>query len=651
MLPNATEHNYISNTALPYVTLDSVTSTDPRFADGANLMTSVQGYSETRPGFAAVAVPAPLGGWAGTIKRMFCWRRWDAASSGATRGNFFCMVSTTDASNAYVYKYNFSSDTNAVLLLTQTGSTEPFDFFFSNNTCLMGNGASTGASLGRVDCMKAYNGTTLRNWGITAPASAPTLSTSGTGIDCLASYYYVYTYCNSGTGHESSPSPVSLCLTPFTNKTISIAVTASSDTQVDQIRLYRTTDGGSFDPAVMREVPGSPFANATATIADTAADTSLSAIKTAPPSLRNDPPPPAYGFVGFAGRIAMIDGTNPNKIWFTGNEECRWGVYEESVPSGTDGNFEAFDSQVQGLAEVSDGVVINTTENRYKIEGFTLDTFWRYKLSAHQGTRQRAAVSSFGQISTWLDTSSAIWLEGGVELSQLIRPTLEGIASAQAAIAIHMQGKYRWIVLLDGGNSRLLVYDTETEQWMPPWTFSKSVTSIHSGETALGTFDLLLAYDNVIVKMTPGAYNDNGDLFAPSAKTNLFNISPSAPIWWKFNEDTYSNPLWRGELTAINLETNGITPASVKVIVDESTASTATGDAWTIGWVDVKANEVPPDKRRSGALLDEKRYPCSPQTYSGRRMGLWMTWPARDQQMIWYSLDVEHKLTFLAGGK
>lgn len=643
MQPNATEHRYISNTALPYVTLDSVTSTDPRFADGANVMTSIRGFSETRPGFATVAVPAPSGGWTGTIKRMYCWRRWDSSGSGATRGNFFCMVSTVDASNAYVYKFNFTSDATAVLLLTQSGSTEPFDFTVANNTCLMGNGAS--------GSMKAYDGTTLRNWGITAPANAPTLSLAGTGLTCLASYYYCYTYYNSSTGHESSPSPVSACLTPFTNQQVSIAVTGSADTQVDKIRIYRTTDGGNFDPSVMREITGSPFTNASATYTDTTADSALSATKTAPPSLRNDPPPAAYGFVQFANRIWMIDGTNLNKMWFTGNEECRWGVQSESVPSGTDGNFEQFDSAIMGLASMSNGVAINTTENRYKIEGFTLDTFWRYQLSAHQGTRQRATVQTFGQISTWLDTSSAVWMEGGIELSQLIRPTLLGLDSTQAAIAVHMQGQYRWIILMDGANKRLFVYDTETEQWMPPWTFAQSITAIHSGETALGTFDLLLAYNNVILKMTPSTYTDNGTTYQPWAKTNLFSISPDAPVWWKFNLDTFANPLWRGSLTAIDLETNGQTPANVKVIVDESTASTAVGSADTVGWVDLKANESAPDLRRSGSLLDEKRYPCGSQVYSGRRIGVYLTWAARAVQAIWYSLDVEYKMTFLSGGK
>lgn len=88
-----------------------------------------------------------------------------------------------------------------------------------------------------------YDGTNVRNVGIAAPGSAPTYtSQSGGGaLTLLGSYVYAYTYYNSVTGAESSPSPFTVPLTlTGANNAIQLGVTAGDPTYADTIRLYRT---------------------------------------------------------------------------------------------------------------------------------------------------------------------------------------------------------------------------------------------------------------------------------------------------------------------------------------------------------------------------------------------------------------------------
>ena len=92
-----------------------------------------------------------------------------------------------------------------------------------------------------------YDGTNDRQIGITAPTNAPS-SSAGTGPGDLVeggSYIYAYTYYNSTTGAESSPSPLSTAFVATSSQEIDVSVTAGDSTTADTIRLYRTTANGA----------------------------------------------------------------------------------------------------------------------------------------------------------------------------------------------------------------------------------------------------------------------------------------------------------------------------------------------------------------------------------------------------------------------
>jgi len=99
-----------------------------------------------------------------------------------------------------------------------------------------------------VDSPQLYDGSGTRQVGITAPVNAPTYTSQSTAGDLtqLASYIFAYTYYNSTTGAESSPSPFSDPVTlTGTNDEITMGITAGDSTTADLIRIYRTTGNGN----------------------------------------------------------------------------------------------------------------------------------------------------------------------------------------------------------------------------------------------------------------------------------------------------------------------------------------------------------------------------------------------------------------------
>ncbi|KKL23599.1 hypothetical protein LCGC14_2423780, partial [marine sediment metagenome] len=439
-------HHTISNTALPYDVSGNPTNVEPVYVGGQNILTSYKEFAERRPGFDAFESAVTT--FTGDIRRLFVWQRWGA--------DFYAMLNEVTATQSIVYKFQIGTDTSFSSIFTSS-SNEPFDFVVSNNHVFFGNATD----------MQKWDATTVTNWGITSPAAAPSVALNGAGALSLTSgRTYVVTYGNSSTGHQSSPSPISASSGSFTNDSVDLGLTASTDTQVDEIHVYGTTDGGG---GIFFEITGSPFANATATINDATEDVDLSST-VSPTPLFNDPPPAAKGFVWYANRIWMIV---DNKVHYTGWEEIVTGVEEESLPSGRDGNFWAIDSEATGLGVSEDGVLVFRGGRIYKIEGDSQDTFRLTKFVDRLGCRERAAISSYGRLTAWLDSSDSVWVTDGFQVDELsipIRPDLNGIDHSKASLAFHADGEFRWLCLLDGEDSRIRVYDLQLEQWMPPWT-------------------------------------------------------------------------------------------------------------------------------------------------------------------------------------
>ena len=466
---------------------------------------------------------------------------------------------------------------------------------------------------------------------------APTTSTSGTGITATVGWQYVYCYQNSVTGHVSSPSGVSASTGAVANKTVNVTVVASTDPQVDTIRIFRTTDGGG---GIFFEISGGPFANASTSYPDTTTDANLSLI-TAPTFGFNDPPPNMKGMVWFANRIW---GFNNASLYFTDWEEMNIGVPEEGSVSGIAGNFWNFSNEITGLSVAQDGVIVFCAGHIYKISGDSLATFTRTVIADGIGCRQRATITRLGGLTAFLANTNSIWTTDSnslTEISQMIQPTLDNIDYTQASAAFHVQGQYRWLVFCDQGHSQTLAYDVNQQQWMPPWTIVGQ--GVSSGETSAGTWTLLLGQQttNKMLQMVPNQYTDNASTYACSGTTNLIPIvnehmSSGSPIIDLFYPQAPGHVSY---LEYIGIETNGSgafsgQPTSVKFLGDD--------DPLQASFTDITANIKDAPLKAQGTYVLDKWYYARKPTH--KRISVQLNWAAASSNFKWYTLSMAYRI-------
>lgn len=587
-----TAHRTIADTALPYVTNSSVTSTDPQYIGGQNVMTSLRQWLERRPGFSATI--EQTASTFSNLRRQFVWRKWSGA--------FIWMGCDVTATQSKVYKMQLGTDASAQLIFT-SNSAEPFDFVISNNTCYFGNGTD----------MQQFDGTRTVDWGITAPASGPGISLVAGSANVYTSWCYCYTYFDSTNGGESSPSAISACSGTFSSKNVRLGVTASTQSRVTNIRIYRTPDGGAQDPTQMQEISGSPFANSTTTHDDNTADASLG-LRVAPAFLRNDPPTPSKGFVPYGGRIWSF---NNNTTYYSGFEEISNGVPEECWPSGLGGNFYPWPNEVTAHAPLLDGIAVFMATQIGKIEGDSLDTFRRYTLLERRGTRSRTAVTSLGGSVAWLDTSNTVWISDLGEVGLDIRPDIQSIDPTKAYVRIHISGIYHWLVLLDGANGKMFVLDLDKKRWMPPWTVGTTASALSSSETSIGVVDLLLARNTTkALKFVSGTYQDDGNAYAANVQTNMF---------WMSQE---GNPAAEGTLSWVELKTDTVVPSLSRMTDDDPRTGT---------FVALNTNVGPSPDVPQGSNLLTTRYPDEQQR--AQMLSLNISWPAQNSNFHLYTID------------
>jgi hypothetical protein len=404
----------------------------------------------------------------------------------------------------------------------------------------------------------------------------PSISVSGSSgsMTATAGYIYVFCYGNSNTGHISSPTPPSSSTGMFTNKAdVSITLTASTDPQVNQIRVFRTTDGGG---GTYFELPTSPYANSSGAVTDSSADTGLNVLSIAPTPTFNDPPTPGRGAVYFSGRIWMFAN---NKQVFSGLEEINQGVPEECFPSGPAGNFWTYDETVQGQGIA--GIGSNQTlgilcgGRLYGISGNTLDTFRRFSVSNRRGCRNLTCVSMLGGMMAWLDSAAQVWASNGTslqELSQPIRPDLVGINPANCSLTFHSQGRFNWLVLSTG--TKLYIYDTDQDQWLPPWNVSANY--LFSGETSPGNYQLMLAKPTIALELSTTAHNDNGTTYAPVLQTNLLSVVPDFGSRFSYiATGIYNEPTRTGVPFTFQITNNAQTLDDVQIVTDDDPTQAA----------------------------------------------------------------------------
>lgn len=599
-----TQHRLISNSALPFRSYSDITSNESNWVAGTNILASARQLSSRRPGFSDNPETGGITAFTAAA-REFKWGKF-----GGTR--FFSMVNDISGGNSLVYKLEYGVDTTYQLLYTASGTTNPFDFSTFDDILYFGNGSS-------ATNMRAWNGTgTSRLWGIVKPSAVATLTLSGTGISAYSGYYYRYAYTSSASGHESSASGLSLCTGIFTNNQVNVTVTASADSQVDGINIYRTTDGGSTDPSEMQLLAS--VANSTAAYVDTTADGSLGT-RTCPGTTTNDPPTPCSKFSVIPGRIF---GAVSATVYFSGAEELNgFSRQAESWPSGVTGNYYPFDAEVTSTEPTQGGVAIFCRGRMWAILGDLRSNFTRVKLLERRGAVTRTNTTSLGNSLVWFDTSRQMWTSDDGEIGFDIRTDLLNVNPATACVAVHISGMSHWVLLLDGATGKIFVYDLDTKNWMVPWQLqgATSASCLNSGETSAGTVKLTLAYNSSkIVHQATADYTDLGTAYIASATTNLLEVHPD------------KNSEWNGVIDYFAIETNANTCDSVKVLLDDDPA--------TGTYVDITPNIEPPPLRAQGVNLVKNLYMCSTDIAQCERASFFMEWAAENTNFQLFGLDM-----------
>jgi hypothetical protein len=447
--------------------------------------------------------------------------------------------------------------------------------------------------------------------------------TAGT-LDAQSGYVYGYSYTTI-YGHESNVSPLSDNTGIFTAEDPTLLLTASPDPQVTGINVYRTTDGGIPDPAIMRLVASLP--NVNQTYQDSTQDQFLGT-QNGPGFLINTPPTPTRGFVWSNGRIyGMVD----NKTFYSGFEEVSNGIPEEAWPSGQDGNFYAWPAQVGGMAVTENGVDIALSEQVWQISGDSLDTFRKSLIIDRAGAGSPTCINSVGNSVQWVDSAKQIWSSSLGEIGEPIRLDLTTIQPDTTFIGYHKSGNFNWIYVLDSLNSRLYIYDLDTDQWYPPWTVP--ATAIWSGETAVGELSLLVAIGATVYRLTAGTYTDALNGYEDDLKMNLIPISAGRTTSGRDKMEPRQLEDIQFEMEAVDFD--GVYPAFVGYIGD-SNPVTSTFDEWQ----DLTPYNTTPQYIPRRRTICQYRFIADSDAIPAIRASFWLQFGPADRGWKIYSLSI-----------
>lgn len=229
---------------------------------------------------------------------------------------------------------------------------------------------------------KRIEGSTVYEWGIAAPTTAPVVE-AGASTGLTGDYSVKYTYCrkeDSTVVCESDPSDASNTVT-LANKSIKTTFTASSDSQVTHVRVYRTlADGSTY-------YHDQDVAIGTVTLDSTRADGSLGTEV----STDHDRPPLGTYVIGpiYNGICFII---KDNLLYFcTAKQPEYWPTsnYIEVGPPQLPGKC--------GVIHNGQLFYLNAT-NIYFIQGTGVNTFFPVPTNAQTGTQSNnGAVSVEGR--------------------------------------------------------------------------------------------------------------------------------------------------------------------------------------------------------------------------------------------------------------
>jgi len=257
---------------------------------------------------------------------------------------------------------------------------------------------------------KKYDGTTTFNLGISEPTASFSAGINTSG-NLTGTYTYCYTYYISSTGIESKPSPLSQEVTVSSEDIILQNFVASSDVNVDTIRIYRI--GGNLTQYTLVDTK----ANDGASYIDNIADITIAGNYVLDTYTNGTPP---IDSKYFTEHLAILFTASNDKLYYSKIGEFDY------WPST---NFIDFNDTIIGMAKLQDKLLVFTKYETYVISGNSPETFSKYLFDAEQGCISHYSIDFTNNTLMWLSTDGICATSGG--LIEVISLPILGIMDLQ----------------------------------------------------------------------------------------------------------------------------------------------------------------------------------------------------------------------------
>jgi len=446
---------------------------------------------------------------------------------------------------------------------------------FSFDTDVYKNGASLSASIASLSSIgkmalsnlseetlflatntnqKVENDGTVSKWGISAPSVAPTLAIGAAG-SLTGDYYFKYTYVRKSGSilvHESNPSPASLVIAATSDK-IDVTCTASSDSQVTHIRIYRTlanpSGGATGEYYYDQEITGT-----TATSEDV--DTLLGTLI----EQNNDVVPSSIDCIGGPGQYNRLFIGVDNKLHFSKalKPESFPALYYVEVGTPYD--------QLLSLQDWGGSLFMFTKETIYALQGTAPDNFYPNRTLVSRGLFSKKAIVKTEKGILYLSNDGIYLFNGQVE--QKISGKVDALFRGDIVNGINPLNQTHidtcWIVYHknklflgypDSVNTlpnKVLVFDFDKAKWSI-YDYNLILLSAYVDKA---NSRLLAGDSNSTIHTLETGDDDNGDAFTFKVRSKEFSNTESvAPIYVRYDIDNdggntlYSRILSKGVTT------------------------------------------------------------------------------------------------------
>ena len=401
-----------------------------------------------------------------------------------------------------------------------------------------------------------WNGTgglVLKNWGMTPPATAPTVAAGSGTLNLIYGRQYVYCPVSkytdaTGTTRVSAgaPSPISANIGPQVNAVINVAGIpgAPTDLQITHWWIFATVDS-AFNTSSTYYF-AAEIAVGTTTWGDALLDADLDTTRLAPWS--NYPPPLAKVLIPYQSRIVALGiPGSPHLVQLSGLEEIDLGIPEEAWPPDLAFEVPGGDFELIGGIEANNALMLATNQAWFMLTGYDASTFAKQDFVIKPGLAGKKALCTTPKYLVWLGTDKHLWgwdyVNDPVDMSRALgKPlanfnqlSMDDLSTAQLAnaeVRYYAFGRYKFVVVLASSNNQpggpfdwiqiwdaswvgLQLSDGSTHYLSESDMFPANLMTCSGLVEVASALYLFMADANGNIYRFPDGFTDNGTPFIP----------------------------------------------------------------------------------------------------------------------------------------